>query len=807
MRLSRQDVRLAVRSFARQPGFTVVAILSLALAIALNTTMYSVLDAMIRPNLDAREPGQLYSVIYWGDIHGHLDDRGRSQLLRSSPVVEADAHVGVENGLASGVEFGEHYAKSSVMQVSPDLFTMLGTRAKRGRLFVTEDETDAARPVIITERFAAALSPDSAFPIGARLLIDGEHRPVIGIIGNNTIPGMRNTGVVSVTTPSPLAGNLIRVRHGISVEQAQQAAAVLSLRFATLAGEAPTGARVQFKQAIKSQFAPQAFHLALAAAVLAVLLVACANLANLQLARGIGRARELAVRAALGASRADIILQLLVESALLALAGLMAGVLLTFWGVHILQSSVPPSIADYVVRPQISWRVFAFAIVVACVTVLLIGLVPAIRVSRVDPNTLLKSSAGTGALKRNRRQYGIMVAAEIALALALLSGASLVARTAVEVRSLDVGYDPRPLSIAMLYMRAPQKDTSIRLLPFTNDVTARLQSLPDLAAVAMWTPAAPEKRAITVDEHGPSPRELPTLLLSYKVVTPNYFRTLGLRVTRGRDFLDGAAAVSEVIIDEHTAHGLFPGADPVGKQIKLGAFETQAPWLRIVGVVPNVDDLDKLIMYRQMPRSSKVGDIYRVATTNDSLVVHARWSYEGVEVLVRTSGSSDRTPVALKRYLIPNGLTRYVETESREEELGIRRERERHDFVASVFITFAVLGVALAALGIYGIVAHSVVERTRELGVRIALGATTQNILYAVLREGNVVALTGVAVGLYLTKDTASWLHAFIFEDDEYSAPLFAAVAVILFVVAVVSALIPALRATRIDPVESLRSE
>lgn len=808
MRLSRQDFRLAVRSFTRHRGFSAIAVASLALAIALNTTMYSVLDAMIRPKFDARDPGDVYRLVIWGDYRHTVDDATRRALVLSSPAIEA---VGYESSTWGGaaVEYGNRYAQASQDVVDPNLFQMLGARPLRGRAFVEADAHADSPPVMISDRLAATLSPDGEFPLGARILLNGVRVPVIGIYGRGfLVPGFQSAAGLVTILPAgaPRPVNLVRVKHGVSGPKGELALRVPAERFAVLARMAPEVPRFQLAPVAVSQFSPQRFHYALAAAVIAVLLVACANLANLQLARGIGRARELAVRAVLGASRTDLVTQLLLESALLALGGLVAGVLLTYWGIHILQSRIPPSVAQYVIEPQISWRVFVFAVVAAAVCVMLVGLYPAIRVSRVDPNSLLKAGAGTGALKRNRRQYGIMVAAQIGLSLALLSGATLVARTAIQVHSLQVGFNTRSLVKAAVFLRA-DRDTALSRIANANEILTHLQAVPDLADAAIVANAAPYQHGITVDERGGTPREVPTAVLGYSLVTPTYFRTMGLHVMRGRDFADGTATVPEIVIDDYTANHLFPGVDPIGLQLKLGTFESNAPWLRIVGVVSATQDYGQVLMYRREVKPSRVGAIFRVMAAGDSIRLTGPNRVALIQIVARAKSDPDRLVVTLRGHLPAGGIVRGASVESMEEAMGIRRERQSHDFVASIFLTFAVLGVGLAALGIYGIVAHSVAERTRELGVRIALGAGVRDILHAVLREGNVTVLAGIAVGLYLTKNTAGWLHAFIFEDDEYNAPVFAAVAVVLFVVAVLSALWPALRATRIDPVESLRSE
>lgn len=807
VRLSRQDLRLAVRSFARHRGFTAVAVLSLALAIALNTTMYSVLDAMIRPKFDARDPGQIYQIITWGDPKHHVDDATVRALVLSSPVIEAVSYEGSSWGGAS-IEYGTRYAQVVDGLVEPNLFQMLGVHPLRGRAFMDDDSRADMRPVMISDRLAATLSPDGDFPLGATILVNGVRAPVIGVFGRGfLIPTSGHVDIVMPVAPGAARPmNLVRVRHGVSGAAAEEALEVQAQRLAVLARVALNATRFQLKPVAVSQFSPQRFHFALAAAVIAVLLVACANLANLQFARGIGRSRELALRTALGASRADVITQLLLESALLASAGLGAGIVMTFWGVHLLQSRIPPSVARYVIEPQISWRVFAFAVAAAIVCVMLVGLYPAIRVSRVDPNSLLKAGAGTGALRRNRRQYGIMVAAQIGLSLALLSGATLVARTAIEVRTLDVGFDTRPLVEAMVYLR-PQHDTTMSRIAYGNELLARVRNIPDVADAAIVANVAPVHNTVTVDERDGTPHEVLAPMLGYSLVTPNYFHTMGIRVLRGREFLDGTAAIPEVVIDEHTARGLFPGVDPIGQEIKLGEFKSDAPWLRIVGVVSEVSSYRQVLMYRREVKPSRLGAIYRVVGDGDSIRSHAPNRFALIRLVARAKSDPDRLVVTLRHFLPAGPIVFGTSVAAMDEAMGIRDERQSHDFVASVFLTFAALGVGLAALGIYGIVAHSVAERTRELGVRLALGASARDILHAVLREGNVMALAGVAVGLYLTKNTAGWLHAFIFEDDEYNAPVFAAVALVLFAVAFLSALWPAWRATKIDPVESLRSE
>ncbi|MEO7082967.1 MAG: FtsX-like permease family protein [Gemmatimonadaceae bacterium] len=817
MPVSRHDVRLAARSFIRHPGFTTTAVLSLALAIALNTTMYSVIDALVNPKVEMQDPDRLYHIVMWGDTHHRVDAATSASLLREGGDTYESSTFSQSSGMGGvAVEHDKRFEQTNAQFVPTNYFRVLGVRPLAGRLFLDEDFTASSQPVVITERLAGVLFAEGKSPIAKTLDVDGVWHPIIGVISNNSqFPGEH----VDVWMPFPpgtqlsaIAFNLVRLRKGVSAELADQRLHVLSTRFASLAGELPKDAWFQLVPASVPQFHYRGFHIALIAAVVAVLLIACANLANLQLARGIGRSRELALRTALGATRRDIILQLVLESALLGGAGLVAGLLLTFWGVHLLASRIPPSVAEYVIAPQTSWRVLAFAMTACVFCVMFVGLLPAIRVSRVDPNELLKSGAGTGANKKSRQQYGVMVMVEIALSLALLSGAGIVVRSALHVKSaFKTDYDLTPLSAAWV-MAIPPRDTAVLAAEVFGQLVTRIRALPDVAEATVYGGGIVNKDTVSVYGPDNAPRQIAVPLFSYKMVTPSYLRTFQLTVSKGRDFIEGMPSESEVIVDQETANVLWPGVDPIGKQVKFAPVGDNSPWVRVVGVVRQQSKMGTgfnatyQTLLGQTAKAARLGTIYYLPSTRDTL--HLRGNRNQAFFLaVRSKLEPDRMPITLKTNAKNFAPYRLLFAERMDVFLGIRRERESHNFVAATFVSFAALALALAALGIYGIVAHSVAERRRELGVRIALGATPRNILQAVLREGNALALAGLAVGLILTRLTVDWLAAFSLEDAKYDAPLFAAMGALLFGVAVLSALIPGLRATRIDPVEALRSE
>jgi putative ABC transport system permease protein len=809
MSLSRNDVRLAVRSFARHRTFSIIAVLSLALAIALNTTMYGVIDALINPHTDIAHVEQLHYLTLFGDRRGKVDATTRASLIReaSHTITAATSYSGGFRAVA--LEHGRRYEQGGVATVAPNIFRVLGIRPLSGRAFTDDDYTSSSGSIILGEDAVAALFAVGESPIGAVIDLDGSPNTVIGVIGRaSQPPGARDAAWV---LPAPsialaaLPANLVRLRAGLDVPHAEAELRMVSDRVAGLVGEATKEARYDLKPIKLPQFHLINFHYALIAAVIAVLLVACANLANLQLARGLGRSRELALRAALGATRRDIITQLLLESGILAGAGLLLGLILTAWGNGLLASHIPPSVGEYVVAPQTSWRVLAMAVAASVVSIMLIGLIPAIHVSKVDPNELLKSGAGTGANKRNRHKYSLMIVTEIGLSLALLSGAALVVRSAAVFKAVDFGFDYKPLTTGFLLNQVDPGKT-VAYVDVFNQVLSRLATLPDAKLAAATMHRNMLAHGLTVADQGGDKRELPAPMFGYEVVSPSYLRTIGLPILEGRDFIDGTPSEGEVILDEPTARFLWPNGRALGGAIKLGSDTTRAPWLRVVGVVKERPRFNPLLSERPRPTESRgLGAIYYRPSARDSIPA-SKFGF-GVSVIVRAGSDPGRMPLTLRHEFLDGVPFSVRLAQPMEAGLGLVRIRESHDFVAATFMLFTVLAVGLAALGIYGIVAHSVAERKREIGVRIALGATARDVLHAVLREGNPVALGGLALGLFCTKLTVKWLQAFSFEDDQYDAPLFAAMAAVLFIVAVASAIGPALRATRIDPVESLRSE
>lgn len=818
-------LRVALRTLARHKGFTAVAILSLGVAIALNTVMYSVSVAMLAPAIGVRSPEHIYQFFYYGNFRRQLSlSQVEDALLAGSKDL-----VGVTGAVAFRastmtpvVQAGENFRRIALPQVvRPNFFDFLGVSAIEGRTFRPSDEAEGGSPVVISRRLAQNIFP-AVTAIGESFLLDGKGYTVIGVIEHlpkfpllqSDVWMLRQDG----TPPVPL--NFMRFNRVLDDFALDQQFKLAAARLAMAAGEPTAETAFRGKQIYTGDYNNLgALQLALIGAVLAVLLVACANLANLQLARGLARGKELALRSAVGASRRQLIQLLMLESGILAGSGLLLGVVLTFWGVSFVRASIPEIIADLFIAPQISWAVFVFAAVAAVACLLLVGLVPAMRISRVDPADMLKSGSGTGANRENRRRYGMMVIAQIGFALPVLIGSVLLVRGSYKLHSRDYltrfryGYDPAPIVVASMQIAHPKTVRAPAALPVANELLSGARAIPGVidATVHLSTTELFRSAVSTAELNG-TQKEFAAWGMSFRAVTPSYFRTLGIEIARGRGFAENEASGNAIVIDSRTAKYLFGDTDPIGRRVKFGFIIDDRPWYEVVGVRADKRSW-KAIEARDPYAGFRMSEVYRVIRATDTLytstgIVISSPIHRGrVSMYVRARGNSE---VLANRLLLELRSVRGGEramAEPFEVNSGIVVRRQATDFVAALFTTFGLIGIALVAIGVYGIVSHSIEERRREIAVRISMGATARHILRAVLREGNVLILAGVALGLLFAKFTVWWLVGYIDELDGYHALLFAYISAGLFALAAIAALIPALRATRIDPVEALRSE
>ena len=825
----------SLRILRRNKRFAALAVLSLGIGIGLNTTMYTVLDALVNPVVEMRDPDRLFRVAFYGDFlqPRRITKQMHAEALESLRSFEegAGVYLAIGQGLA---ERGNNTFPARVVNVTPNYFQMLGNAPLAGRLLSDVDANVEPRPVVISERLWRQLFPERENFDSGTIIIGEEPRVVVGVLARTSDFPSRYPVDVWQLLPAGEGTygwggtmNLLRLKPGVSIHEAWAELRVIANRFAAITGEDPKYVDYRITPAIEDTPQMKSFHVALGMAVLAVLLVACVNLANLQLARGISRARELATRSALGASRTQLVRQLVGESAWIAAGGLLLGLLLTAWGMQLVASAVPPSFEDLIVRPRASWRLFAFAAATTAVSLGFVGLLPAIRLSRVNINEVMKSGAGTGRTRRASLQYGSLVVVQIGLSLALLVGAMLLTRGAVAVFNVDVPEHYDRLMFGQLrigeaptWLRARVGSPTLtaerreatdqrRLTDIGNHLLNRLGALPQISGAAVSVSRAPIGLTISLADPGGTPREIVTgMRFSYQSVSSEYPRILGYEVHRGRGFQPGEFAEPFVIVDDRTARYLWPGQDAVGKRIKFGRDSSRAPWLEVIGVVRPVNYMRPLRQQEwEVLLAPGMGSVFVLNGTDPSIV-----GAGALLQLVATARRADDVqtlPNQIRTLLRdPAAQIGVSYVESWERMTGLDRLREQRGFVASLFTTFALLAVGVAALGVYAIVSHSVSRRAREIGVRMALGAEQRDIRRSVLFEGNVLALTGIALGLIIAGRTVGLLDRYLpSENDKFDAPFFALVALMLFAVAWLASYLPARRAMRIDPTEALRHD
>lgn len=803
------SVRQSLRVLARHKRFTALSVLSLGVAIGLNTTLYSVLDAMLNPALEMRDHRDLYRISFYGDMRRLVPQEEKDRMLAALPIV-ADLAASSVNHSGNLAERGKVFRAVRVANVSPNYFSVVGVSPLHGRLLTRADIGVSPAPVVVSDLFWRQFLSDQAWFDSASVLVDGTPRRIVGVLPYAAdFPGA-HTDVWQIPAPEVLPRmqkTILRVKRGVTKVQADIVLQDVAKQIGARAGEPPKEVAYRIKPAIGDPFTYQRFHLAMIGSVFAVLLVACVNLANLQLARGMTRTREFATRAAVGATRGTLIRQLLLESAWLAGAGMLLGLVLTFWGMHLVESSMTRSLSDYVVRPQTSWRLFAFACGVALLSLSVIGLVPAIQLSRVDINELLKSGSGTGRTRRHRRQYGALVVVQVGLAMTLMVFAGLLLRTAAIVFRIQ----PHPLyeKLVFAYPRlTPQNrmDSLELVTSASRAIVARARSVPGVAAAATTRWVQPRGRAITIFRDG-APVSVRTMLWGYTLASPSIIRASGATITKGRDFTDEEFAEPLAIVDEGTAVFLWPGEDPIGKQLRLGADSTPAALVRVIGVAKMPPEWYGLRTTHEIERlRPRLGRVYVLETLDTARVAGAT---RNMQMIVRGTTDVRRLPLLLRRaYLDAGSKYTIAQAATFSERTGLKGQRDRMGFMATLFTLLAVMATAVACLGVYSVVSHSVSSRTREFGVRIALGATLGEIRQSVFKEGNVLSLLGIAAGLMLVAKTAPMLRAFLMSEEfVHDSWLHAIVALVLFGVTLLASWIPARRAMRIDPVVALKND
>ncbi len=779
-----RDIRYALRSLGRSPGFVATAVLTLGVGLGLATTMFAVVDAVLYPVSPYRQPRQLYQVAWRfgprnllppASLYRYIRDHSRS-YQGVAPAGEVVAFVEAEGDLR------EVLATS----VNAEWFEVTGVRPRLGRPFTAAGEQSVA---LLGDRLWRALFGTRHSLTGAFVTVNHRVLRVVGVLPRGAGPELLlplapalDEDAASRDTVMPV----VRLKAGVTVAGAerelQSLARVLTERFG--AQEAPFG--FHLSPMLKEGEEMQALHKALMGAALAVLLIACQNLAHLMLARGSSRRREIALRLALGASRAAVAWQMFLEAALISVAGAALGALCAVWGASMLGHQMPPEIAWVgLMQPQLSWRVYVFAAALAAGSAILFGLLPTISiVLAVGLNEPLKEESTT-TTRRERQRFSPLVSIEVGVTLALLMTGGLLVRTVHELQRDEPGVDPRTLYRAAIQV-PPLLDTAARYARRAR-ILSLVEGMPEVRAVANAGLIHLRGAAVTAELS-----EDPTHLITMGAcpdVTPNYLRVVGLPMLAGRDFEPGDVSGSGVaIIDPVAAKRLYPGHDPIGRMLKLGGPSSDGPWVRIIGLVqsPYIQEASK-----------------RLAPEPALFVVHPRLTPFG-ELLIRMRKDDPRALVSLQARLhdIPDvsiGALRPWD-EARAADLRSR------GFLASVFVTTGLVGLGLTALGLYGVLAYAVTRRQREYGIRVALGADPRQLLGLVLRDGGVMLLAGMGGGAFLALATSPLLDAVLVSVMPSDVWALVASEALLLTVGIAACLAPALRAMRTGPVEILRA-
>ena len=793
----------AARSLAKNPLFTAVVVISLGLALALNTTMFALVDAVLYPTLPYREPERVVTPSFiGGNYQSFVPWEERYRAVREG-LTTYDA-IASYTILPAMVQTATVAEDRWVAAVSPGLFDVLGVRPAVGRgLAVGDASSQSNQEVLISLRLWTRYFNRRPLEGGLTLGVGKGTYTVVGIMPRGVhFPGDADVWIPVASVPSDTAIRRVgpfpafRLKNGATLERARAELAVVAARLTSrFSPKRPLSARVSTLGPGRPP--PAAFPSFLPGTVAMVLIIAAANLGTMMLARGMARRREMAIRVALGADRTAVVSHVLAECALIVAGGVGLGVLLSVWALHVvphLATPVVPLLGD--ISPVPSWRVFSAVLAASVGMLLLAGVIPALRAAAIEPAEPMKEGAGatTGRL---RDRYNPLLVVEVALSTALLMCTALFVIYSARLAAFEFRYAAKRLVVASISPRTKSFANDTAVARFYHDLLARAVRLPGASAAATRHFEKPDG-GVVISEEGPS-GEAWMNSSAYAVVSSGYFRTLGIPLVAGRDFApaDDGAAAEVVIVDEEAARRLWPDlGSPIGRMIKLGAKSSRRPWLRVIGVCRAVE-----LQPRKDNTLPPEPAIY-VANGHDA----ARQR----DLIVRSDAAGgDRGRASL-------ALALRREIQSAAPDIGgvwVRPWLDRYEssrstsaFMAALFAAFSAFGLLLCAGGLYGVLAYSVSRRLREFAVRIALGARGRDVARIVVHDAAVTALAGVGIGafvaLWTTRAISDELFAVSYAD------FFALVAAegVLLLVALAACVGPVRQALRADPMTILRA-
>jgi putative ABC transport system permease protein len=795
-----QDVRYAIRLLIRRPAFSIVAILTLALGIGAATSIFSVVDAVLLRPMPFPDPERLVLMGIIGKNAGEfpLPDTDFQEWRQRNHT--ADAVAAYSEGPINITGDGRPERIPGAF-VTDQFFRILGTAPERGRAFQDGDDRPGAQKVaVISHRFWQRRFNGRDDIVGHSANFDGQQHTIVGVMPPGFEYPWHDTEVWAILTMNPptrrgpfYTNGLARLKQGVTMEQVRanlnDVAAQMKRRY-----PGPSDWRLDVKP-LQEAFVASVSRIlwVLLAAVGFLLLIATANVANLLLARAATREREMALRGALGAGGSRIVAQLLTESLVLAIAAGAAGIALAVWGTRAMLALAPDNIPR-VHEVAMNVPVLLFALGTAAACGVLFGVVPAMRARRIPLVETLKQGGRTGA-GAHRRSQQVLVAAEIALALMLSIAAGLMIRSFGALTRVSPGFASDHLLAFRTVLPQTKYDTGDKVEAFYASLVEKIESLPGVRSAGLNVSLPPNRLSMTDNftiEGQTLPPNTSAPLGPLLFANESYFTTLGVPLLRGRffDTRDRQGAPGVVIINETLAKRFFAEGDPIGKRLKDGGPERpNNPWMTIVGVVGDVpygglDAAPEPAFYLPFRQNRSSGQYVVVRTTVDP----------------QSIAPSVRSAVAALDPDLPISNVKTMDTMIAE---SVGPPRFRTLLVA----VFAAVGLLLAAIGIYGVMAYAVSERTHELGVRVALGANRGDVFRLVLVEAAALAGTGVAIGIAGALATTRLMSTLLFGVTPTDASTFAAISAFLVATALFASYVPARRATRVDPMTALRAD
>jgi putative ABC transport system permease protein len=802
-----QDIRFAARAFLRAPRFTVPAVLALALGIGATSAIFSVVRGVLLEPLPYGDPDRVVSI--WETNASRNRTRnviGSANFAAWGERSSSFAHLGMTGPSRLNIILDGQPYEVAGQAASSEVFRALGVQPLMGRTFdAKEDLRDNDGVILLSYEFWQARLGGRPDILGSIINASGRPRTVIGVMAPRfTIEGQKADFYITYGwTLEALRQSLgrgashavARLRDDVTVAQAQDEMRTIAAQLEREEPRRNTGwsvAVVPIQELTTETIRPALF--VLSGAVLFVLLVACVNVANLLLARGTIRQRELGLRTALGAGRGRLLRQMLTESVLLAVTGGVAGLLLAV-AFHrgllaLVANRIPVPRLDQV---ALDATVVIFTIALSLGTGLLFGLVPAILASATASDALREGGRHGGG-PRARRALGTLVVAEVALSLVLLTGAGLLVRSFVRLQGIDPGFRPDGVFTARVSLPGARYSTNAHSTAFFLDAVDRIQQLPgvqDAAAISFLPLAGSGMATSFYRTDQPTPADGQMLTTEVRPVTPNFFKTMGIRQLAGRDFsaADDAKAPLVAVVSEGLVRRTFPGENPLGKRLQVAIGPRDGMHVEIVGVVGDIkfaslDAETRPAVFIPLPQLSIGLATFVARTSMDPLAL-------------------SNSVAGTVRSIDPELPLADVRTMQDVVDATLARART----VSVLLAAFAVIALLLAGVGVYGVIAYSVAQRTQEIGVRMALGATVSSVFRMVLGQALKLVAIGVAAGLVAAAILTRLLETLLFETEPIDPMTFTLTALVLIAVATLASYVPARRGTRITPTEALRTE